>query len=997
MIFTSVAVCCVSTATVFAVATPEDGWSDVSIANHLIGDEFTVPTRTYYQNGTEYTVTHSVTKPDGKSITSDELTLDKAGLYKISYIARSGNSVKTKTESFKANYPLVSKTDESSEIRVMQAGDYSLDAEAQGLYFRMQQGDTAEFNAIINIDKNSNKDVTLLSYFITPDVLGAADFRTLKFKFTDVTDENNYLVISAGCVSTNSTDGWAVGHTYYLAGGNGQTLKGVEGSSNLHEDDGYGRPLSNKSFYGLDVNKNPLKIYDSRVTFAYNPATQEVKADGQVIVDLDSNDHYGKVTDVKWKGFKSGNVKLTVYTENYNEASANFVISSLKDVDLGLDYISDEVAPEITVDGGYAPDGMPEARVGGYYAVPSATAFDYYSGVCEVTVKAYSDYNSSAKKNVKIEDGKFLTATKGQYAIVYTATDAFGNTATSVYWVHCGSEVAPITAELPEGRTTEIDLGLKAIVKEPIVSGGSGDLTVKTFVSFGSDKKELTLTNGEGYFVPDKSGEWTVTYVVTDYTGESEEFTYTVTAKVPAKPSFDGTPALPAVMVNGFNYTLPSLNVIDYTSGTLKTGVATVKFTDKNGEKTLTSNLTVTPAVAKNGDTVTVVYEYAFGGSTVKTEEYEIPVIFGYEDKKLSIENYFYSPYTATSYDLDKTGNGLVFTVKDAETTEWTFANPLAVNGFGLSLKTDGSASNFKAFTITLADYNDAGNTATIKLQQNGGYYYVKCGSVNEKTKIAVSADTDIDISIKGGRIVVNNVSYALDEEIAFDKAHLKFSLEDASVGAKYAITAVGNQPISDSSRDRTEPIITVGGNYGGSYKVGSTYYVHPAFAYDIISPEVECTLTVTDEQGNPVKDVNGRTIENVDPSVGYNIVLANLGQYKVYYLAADKTRGNEATLEYEVFAADDVAPEIKFSSTPSAKAKVGSLVALPSYTVKDDVTAAKDIVVEITVLNPNGRIIVPTKNAIKVEYEGVYEIRYVAYDEAGNTTLKTFFVNVTK
>ena len=985
-----------SAATIFVSASAKDGWSDVTIGSHIVGDEFVVPERTYYLGGEQYDVTHKVTFPSGKSVSSNVIELEDAGLYKVSYVARKGSSVKTSSVEFKADLPLTVKSDSGTEAGYLAKGGYKHATEAEGLYMRIQQSDTVEIQQPISIDTSANEDITLCRFFISPDAIGAADFRTLKLVFTDVTDENNYLVVSAACVSTNSTAGWAVGHTYFLAGGNGQLLKGYEkGSGKLHVDDGYGCPVRNVSYYGYDINKNLLDMVNNQAEITYNPSTQEIKVGSFSVIDLDSKDFFGGETDVLWNGFKSGIVKLSVYAENYNETTANVIFTYIKGVDLTSDVVVDSEPPVITILSDYGDD-MPEARVGDYYyEIPEATAFDIFSGDVKTDVAVYLNYNSASKTSVAIENGKFKTSVAGQYAIVYTASDVYGNKATRILWVHAGADISPITITVPIDAEREVELGRSVRVATPVISGGSGEKTFEVFVSYGNETPvELDFGNGENSFVPEKAGAWTVKYVATDYTGVTGEFSYEINAVVPEKPYFEEEAVLPHVFVNGFEYVLPKVQVKDYTGGSLKIGTATVKVEDANGEKTYVSGNSFTPKVNDNGDKIAVTYVYSYGNSVISSAKKEIPVIKGVEDGVLNIENYFYA--SADAYGLEKSNLGLTFTVRNAADTSWTFANALAYRDFSMYINTFAGSNKFGSMVVTLTDYYDREKTQTIEFYPSGSVFGVKCGKLNELTKISAAADDKIDFTVKGDKLIVNNVSYDIDNAINSDKIILGFKLKNAETNAKYRVYSVSNHKVTDISSDRISPVVTISGDYGGTHTVGEKYYICPAFAFDVVSPSVEFTLTVKDGKGNIVKDVNGISLDKQDPAVGYTITLSDYTKYTITYVARDLSRYNRTTFEYEINVEDNVAPEITFKGSVPSEVKKGSKIALPGYTVSDDNSVAEDIPVEITLINPYGKLQIVKTGYILFENAGVYELNYLVYDAAGNTTLKTFKINVT-
>ena len=138
---------------------------------------------------------------------------------------------------------------------------------------------------------------------------------------------------------------------------------------------------------------------------------------------------------------------MSITAGMYNSSSANFCITKLHGVDLTAEKFLDGDKPVITVDNKY--DKMPEAKKGMSYPIPSATAYDLYSGDCEVKTSVWYNYTSTNAVLTPIADGRFVTDRVGDYAIVYEATDNYGNTASEVLWVHASENIA-----LPEIEIT---------------------------------------------------------------------------------------------------------------------------------------------------------------------------------------------------------------------------------------------------------------------------------------------------------------------------------------------------------------------------------------------------------------------------------------------------------------------------------------------------------------------------------------------------------------
>ena len=122
---------------------------------------------------------------------------------------------------------------------------------------------------------------------------------------------------------------------------------------------------------------------------------------------------------------------------------------------------------------------------------------------------------------------------------------------------------------------------------------------------------------GEEGFRPEKAGEYTVTYTVTDYIGQTGSVSYTVKAVLGSVPVFVDTPVLPYFFVSGSEYILPEVYANDYRSGKLERKIASAEITDASGTRTVQAGETFVPSVAENGDQVKVVFKCDGAETTV--------------------------------------------------------------------------------------------------------------------------------------------------------------------------------------------------------------------------------------------------------------------------------------------------------------------------------------------------------------------------------------------
>lgn len=129
-------------------------------------------------------------------------------------------------------------------------------------------------------------------------------------------------------------------------------------------------------------------------------------------------------------GFTATKVKFTIEFDEYpdEQTPATIFINGIRDKSVSeFAFYTDTEAPSLTVDfGEYVEGGLPAFAVGEPFEVFAAEANDAYTGSDEYTVQAYFDYDGE-KIAYPIEENKFTPDRPGDYALIYTAEDEFGN------------------------------------------------------------------------------------------------------------------------------------------------------------------------------------------------------------------------------------------------------------------------------------------------------------------------------------------------------------------------------------------------------------------------------------------------------------------------------------------------------------------------------------------------------------------------------------------
>lgn len=967
---------------IFSAPTPVSAaeWNDIALqAVYSYGEKLSIPPRTLSAGGQTSKAFSVLSYPDGSSTLKTETTLDMTGVYTLTYTAAIGGRTYKTEESFRV-YDDVARVGEESSVSY---GRHPLSSTHDGLSVSLAQGDTLYFSPLIDLNA-STKDDPIVEIFVTPRKQGTLDFEKLVFTLTDAENPDCFLKISG----RQSSDGIRYPYTYFLAGGNGQPMEGWEQNHNkLHVDNEWGSPAEH-SFYGYYPQRPSAALDDTRISIRYDAETRSVYAGNNFVIDLDSSKYYTKL----WDGFTSGKVRLSVSADVYSASTADFVVTYVKDVDLAAEKLVDSDAPEIALNTPY--ETAPPAKVGVTYPVPAASAKDAYSGECEVEVGVWYDFSSENALTVPIVDGKFNAEREGTYAIVYRSTDRQGNEAKRIVWVDAKKNVPSVSLDVPEvGRVTEAAAGEFVPLPEAYATGGSGDAEVCVRVIF--DGEEV-FAEKDG-FRPQEAGTYTVEYSAVDYIGQTVKKSYTLTVKNGDVPIFAEEPVLPLYYISGSEYTVPEVYAYDYSSGTPKKIEAKLTVTDANGTREVKERFT--PAVLTNGDEVTLTFR-AGQAELVKKVKAIRPYEAEGERMRLKLENYlvsedaFYVKYD----DCIRVSAG-------SANTSWTFAHELLAEGFSMELRSVPDKALFDGLQIVLTDSGDPSVYVAIELIYTGKKTQAKIGGTTmelESSFHASAGNKNFEIGYESGKVKIGTASVDAAEGgfAGFPSgfAYLSVAFSGAREGAAYELTSINDQPVSNTSTDRIKPKIVLFGSYGGTAAIGSSVTVPKALAGDVLDPEVTFFVSVTDPDGKAVAASDGILLQNVAPDREYVFTAEKYGQYQINYTAEDTFNGKPYTFGYAVTIEDREPPSVKFKSEFPVEVKKGELIVIPDFTVSDNVTAAENLVVNKYVLTSSGVLVSLSSdsNSFRPTKEGLYQVRIVVTDEAGNVTLIRRSITVT-
>ncbi|MBQ2986409.1 MAG: hypothetical protein IJE23_02885 [Tyzzerella sp.] len=954
-------------------------WTESQIeAEYEILSEFTVPEREVIVNGKQVKAKAVVQMPDGTATKEDTVKLKTAGMYTVTYTAENEGKRYVQEETFLVHNKLYSFQSEGSSATW---GKYKHAKDTEGLMIRLAQGDTFTLNQPVDM-KALQDGEWLIQSFVTPDSVGYADFNRLCFQFTDVNDPSVTLYISARQTTQDAT----LPYTYCVAGGDGQTPKGFEkGSGRLYEEGKYG----SVTWHGFGLGNELCSEYcdEQSLNIGVDLSTMVVYSKEGTIIDLDSPEYF----DTAWGGFPSGEAYLTIWADLYSAKTANFCLYKVGNVNLKQDKIVDAEPPVITINTEY--DVAPQAVKGGCYQyIPTATAKDSTSGECEVTTKVYYNYQSPDANVLDAKDGTFETERIGYYAIVYEATDQFGNLGREIIWVKAekAGTIKTPTITLKEKPATKWVVGEKFVPAEYTYECYSGNPIVNVYATKG--KKTYNLNDG---YRLEEEGTYTITYELKDCAGQIATYEYELVAKIGDRPVIGQDISMPKYMITGTEYTFPKVYFNDYRSGEKERKVAIGKIVDAKGERKVKAGDTYELEVENTGDLVSIIFECENGSYKV-----QVPTVkaWGKDNGRSTIllENYFVGSGFAWTKD-----EGITFKATSAD-GGWCFANSLLADNFALSLQGIQGSTDYESLVLTITDSVNLEEALTVELPYTPDSLGVKVGERTQNIKKGIDLATAGPISVEytDGALYVAGAKIKNVDFAGFTSGKVYFSAHFKGAGnnAAFTLLSLQNHAMSASKTDKFGPSIVIQGDHGGTCLYGEEISIPTAVAGDVLNPNIAFSMSVICD-GKVVKDIDGKELKDINPTKKYTIKADDFGKYNFVFTAYDSFNEKEETMTYVVHVVDDIEPVIKLKGNATKKAKIGDTICIPKFEVSDNLTKKEAIEILKYVQDPNG-VLIPllgNSNSVVASKSGEYKFVIMAIDEQSNASSESWVVTVTE
>lgn len=992
--------------------------------NYDLGSTIFVPEIDVTVDGSKQTVSPAILYPSKKLIQKASATLDEVGKYTIIYQTVVNGKAYSNTHDFIVNTNLFDLSPASSAYY----GKPENAATHEGLVIDLAQGDEMMFNQPIDV-ANFTADDIIISGYIAPREIGSFDFEKLLITFYDAENPEIWYRQHIRRRDMTSTGVNAVGVSYYYGGGNGQGTAGAnvkeadpqsvnknnewgpysplpfDGVYNVIYSDGgeLKESVFDKTFFHVDDYQFRLSI-DMAGLEVYTTEHQRDRTGALIpgglakhfITDLNNPNFYSTL----FSGFPSGKIKVGISADRYVKETARFVVTGINGMDLQETLFVDNEGPKITVDNPFG-DQMPLGQVHFSYPIPDATAVDTITGECEVTKKVWFNYSTPRQTQISIIDNKFQTEKVGWYTIEYLAHDAFGNESQELLSVFSGSSIPELKVNIGE-HPTSMYMGQKLVPASFSVENSSGDYEVEiAYIDPNSDRHEY-----EEGFIPEVQGDWQVEFTATDMIGRTTTSTYELGVSISELPILVDSQVLPKAIIGGGLYELPE-----------KTGRL---YTDDYEYEIVTCDLVVSccgieedvygeyiaPSYLENGAEVNC--SYYFDGNLIEesnipyvrsldldaTEEY--PIIVNYA-------NYF----IGDDFDIVRSpagiNKGIEATLTDAsERSSILFANPVLADKVNFEFTSE-SKNLFSGFELKLTDSLNPKQTVTTRVDMSLYDSLATVDGVTQKLAYSKTSEGAFSLSYEKGTLTimdevkapftVNHYDSGLPF-LGFDsaKVYIELCLLDANANASINIRKINNHSFINIGEpiDRTIPEVVESGAFGGSYASGSVYATGTLIASDVIAPNVDCYLTIKDSDHTIGRDL--------DPSESYNIPLDIIGTYTFKYTVDELFYCDDYSGEntYEriarVYSVDAEAPVITLLSNMPGEAHINDIIDIADYAVSDNYTATENIIVSRMIAGPHGLIYTISDDVtrLKVTMAGIYEIRYLAMDEQGNTSLLT-------
>ena len=649
---------------------------------------------------------------------------------------------------------------------------------------------------------------------------------------------------------------------------------------------------------------------------------------------------------------------LVATTAVYGAFAEDLPVTSITlDIDFG-DY-----------DGHGNGENLPHGKTNKTYPVFPCSATDNNgNAVDDVRVTVY---DTKADKLVPQVKGRFATESKGEYNINYVAVSGTV-TAQKTIVVTVDDYTDDIAYDNKDEKIDATGVtGSAVFAVFGNYSGGVGYLTETISLKLGETELLLDKADDRYFFIPEKSGEYVLTYGVTDFVGDTKSETRKITVSDPEAPVLS-TPAIPRSAIEGETLDLPLAEAVYYRGGNKYYVPVKVYFDGEDVTASMRADLTegkhkidYVCADPKSGAETTKSFEL-----TVKSKN------IGKDD--MIFDNYFDFTECASEKGAKDAYNVAVKANADKSPKDasFDFSRVLPLNYLNIDLGAKAEVAAYSEAYLILTDSVNAADRIEVKINKltvypnlNLSYDDASRSIVDKKNGTIIPVTTFAD-----GRKFTGFGSGA---------AYVSFALKGVKKDVTLTVNKIASTVVSNGNSDETPPDIIVAPEFRRTYVsyIGHKVYLPEMTAFDLFDKNVSVRLKVTKPDGTVLFNGKG----------GYTLDVTESGEYGVEYVATDASDNIRKRVS-SVYVTDLVAPVINVSGV-KANVKAGEEITLPKATITDNDTPEEKIVRYVYVIKGNNRKQI-VGDTYKFTSAGEYKIRYVAYDANQNYTVVEFAVN---
>ncbi len=1008
-LFVSLIMCVLSAISAIPVHAKNGVVLECSVAaEYELNTEFELPIGEITYQGEKKQAQGELVYPSGQCSTATSVILTEAGKYTLRYTADFNGEEIREEKCFIVKYKTYSET-AGCQVNY---GAYKHDESIEGLHISLANGSKFVYNKVIDVTGITQFD-TLLRLYTETNTIGVAECESFILTLTDVYDAENQIKIQVKrnpytqgksnlylTYVNTKFPGQAYTSWYYYQDNGGYSKKvyvsrfGTVTRFSFSSNVQYGGATYAQSYLDFrfdDDEKSLYAVTDPKVVHMQSGKYS------QLIADYDDVNMFSE----KWKGFTTGEVILSLEAGTYvGSQPAGFFITKILDEDLSDFEFSDEVEPVITLEKDYGMN-IPTGVKGEKYPIVNAVYTDAQSGICKSGVEVFKNFGQEGEEESNVYGNYFIPSSAGDYTIVYYAEDFFGNRTSKMVSVKVYDEKEPMYISFEQSSNGSYFVGEVITIPVATAIGGAGDVSVSTTVGLLNDKDVWNIVDGK--FQPQKSGRYFVSYKATDYIGsiKVDGFVFDVTLYEGAV--FDSEPVLPKYFLAGFAYQLPELYGYDYTSGEKVAVKANIKAEDGVGSRELVNGEYI-PTIIAEQENVTITYYIG-----ERSQTFEVPCISVVKGSVFTKANYFIYDTKQVSVDAKSDGMNIIASQNLASVE---FANQLLADGFEVSFSIPKEKSNFNKFSIYITDSIDPSVQVKVSVEKmadsSGAYFYINDGdkfstaaSFGSNTLFYVKFNNRTRVVSDGvsSNILVNNaLNGDVFEGFASGMVYLRFEFESVSGESGIFLKSINSCAMNSKTNNPVFPEFAPLGPIRYNVQINDTIVIPAVKAASVLNPSVKCSMTVYLPNGAIAVSTDGIELNEVACDREYSIIGNQYGSYQVKYEAKDsKNKSNEYA--FVVTVVDREKPVITVTEGIVSQAKLGTQVKVPVLSTSDNLN-------QVTLMRcyktPNGDIVYLSNDnsetaSFVVDTVGEYIIRYMAFDEFGNSTTKDFKIIVTE